>query len=80
MLRRIVFLISLVSRKAYSPAGFWTFGTKAMVKDAVLGVVLGPVVTRYGRLATGEDWTCAAGDGSAVARAFARRRRFDRPV
>ena len=78
LFRRVVSLVGLASRQAYGTSGFWSFGTRAMVKDAVLGVVLGPVVTRYGRPATGEDWTCAAGDGSAVARAFARRREFNR--
>ena len=80
LLSRITSMIALLSRKAYNATGFWNFGSKAVAKDVFLGVVLGPIVTRYGRPATGEDWTCAAGDGSAVAQAYAQRRMFNRNV
>ena len=77
LVSRIASMAALLSRKAYNTTSFWNFGSKAVAKDVFLGVVLGPIVTRYGRPATGEDWTCAAGDGSAVAQAYARRRGFD---
>ncbi len=52
--------------RAYGRHGYWTFGQKTLLKDFLLGVVLAPVVRRFGREARGVDWAAAAGSGSAV--------------
>ena len=69
---RLRAFLSLLRQRAYGVKGFWSFGRKALVKDLVLGVVLAPLVRRYGRSPTGGDWNCTAGDGSAVALAYNR--------
>ncbi|MGI4748848.1 MAG: glycosyltransferase [Janthinobacterium lividum] len=58
-------LVDLVVARAYGRRGYWTFGRRALAKDALFGVVLARAVRRYGRPGTGSDWRCSAGDGSA---------------
>jgi glycosyltransferase involved in cell wall biosynthesis len=41
--------------------GYWNFGGKAGIKDALLGVALAPVVARYGRAASQGDGGCKRG-------------------
>lgn len=65
---RVKALTSLVAARAYGKRGFWTFGGRALAKDALFGVVLAKAVRRYGRPGIGSDWTCRAGDGSALER------------
>ena len=50
----------LIKMRAYDQSRFWTFGRKSLLKDLVLGVLLAPLVRRFGAVAAGEDWTCAA--------------------
>lgn len=57
-------MLRLLLRHAYGRAGFWSFGRKAMVKDAILGMVLAPAVRRWGRKARGGDPNCWRGDAS----------------
>ena len=45
---------TLERRGAYGE-GFWTFGRRARVKDGVLGVLLAPLVGRFGRGASAGD-------------------------
>jgi glycosyltransferase involved in cell wall biosynthesis len=71
---RLRAFLSLLRQRAYGVKGFWSFGRKALLKDFILGVALAPLVRRYGRSATGGDWNCVAGDGSAVALAYERLR------
>ena len=51
----------LAAQRAYDPRGSWHFGAKALVKDAVLGALLGPVVLRHGAIARGGDPMCWPG-------------------
>jgi glycosyltransferase involved in cell wall biosynthesis len=47
---------------AYSERSFWTFGTKGLLKDAVLGLALADFVLKYGRPpAPSADRTCRRG-------------------
>ena len=52
---------SLAIRRAYDRRGSWHFGRKALLKDAVLGGVLGPLTLRHGVLARGGDPRCWPG-------------------
>jgi hypothetical protein len=58
--RRMRAWLRLRAAGAYGE-GFWTFGSKAEIKDAVLGVLLAPVVVRFGRVASEGDATCRRG-------------------
>jgi glycosyltransferase involved in cell wall biosynthesis len=57
---RVAAWARLVHLGAYSN-GYWNFGAKAGIKDAVLGVALAPVVARYGRAASQGDGGCKRG-------------------
>ena len=52
---------SLAARRAYDDRGSWHFGGKALLKDAVLGGVLGPLTLRHGVPARGGDPLCWPG-------------------
>jgi hypothetical protein len=58
---RVGAFIRLYRRGAYGEAGFWTFGAKAMMKDLVLGLLLAPVVERFGRPSSSSDRACRRG-------------------
>ena len=58
---RVAAFIRLYRRGAYGEAGFWTFGAKAMTKDLVLGLLLAPVVQRFGRASSSNDRACRRG-------------------
>jgi glycosyltransferase involved in cell wall biosynthesis len=61
LLRRTRALAYLVSTGAYSERGFWTFSKKGLIKDAILGAVLGPITVRYGFKPSGGDASCRRG-------------------
>ncbi len=44
-----------LARQGAYGEGFWTFGSKAQLKDGVLGLLLAPLVGRYGRTASAGD-------------------------
>ncbi|MBV8703630.1 MAG: glycosyltransferase [Acetobacteraceae bacterium] len=54
-------LARLIRKDGYNGKGFWTFGGKGLLKDAVLGAALGPLTRRYGFAAVGGDPTCMRG-------------------
>jgi len=54
-------LVRLIRQDGYNGKGFWTFGGKGLLKDAVLGAALGPLTRRYGFQAIGGDPTCMRG-------------------
>jgi glycosyltransferase involved in cell wall biosynthesis len=54
-------LARLIREDGYNGKGFWTFGGKGLLKDAVLGAALGPLTRRYGFPAIGGDPTCMRG-------------------
>jgi glycosyltransferase involved in cell wall biosynthesis len=58
---RLVAFVRLCRRGGYSEASFWTFGSKAMIKDLVLGVVLAPLVRRFGHTSSRDDRSCRRG-------------------
>ena len=58
---RLRHLGSLATRRAYDSRGSWHFGRKALLKDAVLGGVLGPLPLRHGPPARGGDPMCWPG-------------------
>jgi hypothetical protein len=60
---RLVAFAHLYRKGSYSEASFWTFGSKAMIKDLVLGVVLAPLVRRFGRASSRDDRSCRRGRG-----------------
>jgi glycosyltransferase involved in cell wall biosynthesis len=61
LLGRIAAFIRLYRKGAYGETSFWTFGAKAMTKDFVLGVMLAPLVKRYGRPSSRSDRACRRG-------------------
>ena len=61
--RRAAAARTLRARRAYDPQGPWTFGAKAAAKDAVLGVLLGPLTRAAGIRAAGGDPMCRSGSG-----------------
>jgi glycosyltransferase involved in cell wall biosynthesis len=61
LMARITAFIRLYRKGAYSEASFWTFGAKAMIKDLVLGVMLAPLVQRFGRPSSRSDRACRRG-------------------
>ncbi|ATU74220.1 glycosyl transferase [Komagataeibacter rhaeticus] len=65
--RRIAAFARLVRAGGYSERSFWTFGPRAMKKDAVLGVLLAPVVRRFGRESSRTDRACHRGSASTMA-------------
>jgi glycosyltransferase involved in cell wall biosynthesis len=62
---RIAAFGRLRRRGAYGESAFWTFGRKAMLKDFILGLVLAPLVRRYGRVASPGDPACRRGSRMA---------------
>ena len=55
-------LLHLMKGGAYSEQNFWTFGTKGLLKDAVLGLALADIVSKYGRPSgSSADRTCRRG-------------------
>jgi glycosyltransferase involved in cell wall biosynthesis len=54
-------LVRLIRENGYSSKGFWSFGSKGLLKDAVLGAAFGPLTRRYGFPAVGGDPTCFRG-------------------
>jgi glycosyltransferase involved in cell wall biosynthesis len=58
---RLVAFSRLYHQGGYSEASFWTFGSKAMIKDFVLGVGLAPLVRRFGRTSSRDDRSCRRG-------------------
>jgi glycosyltransferase involved in cell wall biosynthesis len=58
---RIAAFIRLYRKGAYRETSFWTFGAKAMTKDLVLGVILAPLVRRFGRASSRSDRACRRG-------------------
>ena len=54
-------LLRLIRDDAYNGKGFWTFGSKGLLKDAILGAALGPMTRRYGFPPIGGDPTCMRG-------------------
>ncbi|QHC34215.1 glycosyltransferase [Komagataeibacter xylinus] len=70
--RRIAAFVRLVRAGGYSERSFWTFGPRAMLKDVVLGVLLAPLVRRFGHESSRTDRACHRGQacpapGEAVA-------------
>lgn len=64
---RVSSFVRLYRRGAYSERSLWTFGTKGLVKDAVLGLALADIVVRYGRLSSASaDRTCRRGRKSVL--------------
>jgi glycosyltransferase involved in cell wall biosynthesis len=63
---RIAAFTRLYRRGAYGEQSFWTFGRKAMTKDLLLGVVLAPVVRRFGRPSSRSDRACRRGREPSV--------------
>ncbi|GBQ57063.1 glycosyltransferase [Komagataeibacter swingsii] len=59
--RRIAAFVRLVREGGYSERSFWTFGNRAMYKDLVLGVLLAPLVRRFGRESSRTDRACRRG-------------------
>ncbi len=59
-------LRDLTAQHAYDPQGSWHFGAKALLKDAVLGGLLGPLVLRHGTVARGGDPMCWPGSAPAA--------------
>jgi hypothetical protein len=55
----------LCQQGAYGKTGFWTFGSRAAVKDAVLGVMFAALVQRYGRPG-GADISCHRGEATVA--------------
>jgi glycosyltransferase involved in cell wall biosynthesis len=58
---RLVAFAHLYRKGRYSEASFWTFGSKAMIKDLVLGVLLAPLVRRFGLISSRDDRSCRRG-------------------
>jgi glycosyltransferase involved in cell wall biosynthesis len=58
---RIAAFVRLYRRGAYGEGAFWTFGRKAMAKDLALGMLLAPLVRRFGRAASRGDPACRRG-------------------
>jgi len=58
---RIAAFTRLHRHGAYGETAFWTFGRKAMMKDLGLGLVLAPLVQRFGRTASRGDPACRRG-------------------
>ncbi len=66
LLGRVAAFSRLKQSGAYSEKSFWTFGTKGLAKDVVLGLVLADVVRKYGRQSAAiADRTCRRGHRSA---------------
>jgi glycosyltransferase involved in cell wall biosynthesis len=62
LLERMVAFARLYQRGIYGETGFWTFGARGLVKDAVLGLVLAGVVQKYARAPSAvADRTCRRG-------------------
>jgi glycosyltransferase involved in cell wall biosynthesis len=61
LIDRLVAFVHLCRKGVYSEASFWTFGSKAMIKDLVLGVALAPLVLRFGRASSRHDRSCRRG-------------------
>jgi len=58
---RAAAFLRLHGRGAYGETSFWTFGHKAMVKDLALGMLMAPLVKRFGRAASRGDPACRRG-------------------
>jgi hypothetical protein len=58
---RATALVRLIRADGYNGKGFWTFGIKGLLKDAVLGAALGPLTRRYGFPPIAGDPTCMRG-------------------
>ena len=69
--RRMAAFIQLVRAGGYSERSFWTFGGRAMKKDAVLGVLLAPLVRRFGHESSRTDRACHRGHASIATSAQA---------
>ena len=54
-------MASLIRSHAYDGAGDWTFGAKALLKDAALGLAFAPLTARYGVKGADGDPTCRSG-------------------
>jgi glycosyltransferase involved in cell wall biosynthesis len=67
LLSRAEAFARLQRRGAYGEAAFWTFGRKAMMKDLALGLVLAPLVQRFGRAASPGDPACRRGRNALAA-------------
>ncbi len=65
---RLRHLRDLTARRAYDRRGSWHFGARALLKDAVLGGLFGPLVLRHGAAARGGDPMCWPGPAPAAAR------------
>jgi glycosyltransferase involved in cell wall biosynthesis len=62
VLARVSAFLRLCRAGAYGEDAFWTFGTKAMQKDLILGVLLAPLMQRLGRQPSSlEDRACRRG-------------------
>jgi glycosyltransferase involved in cell wall biosynthesis len=60
-LTRLKTFLDFHKKGAYSETSFWTFGGKAMVKDFILGVLLAPLLKRFGRASSRSDRSCRRG-------------------
>ena len=58
---RVRAMASLIGSHAYDGAGEWTFGGKALLKDAALGLAFAPLTARYGVKGADGDPTCRSG-------------------
>ena len=65
LLGRMAAFNRLKQRGAYSEKSFWTFGTKGLAKDVILGLVLADLVVKYGKKSAAiADRTCRRGHQS----------------
>jgi glycosyltransferase involved in cell wall biosynthesis len=60
-LERISAFARLLRRGAYGESSFWTFGRTAMAKDFIFGVLLGPLVNKFGFERSKTDHACRRG-------------------
>ena len=54
-------LFGCIAGALMAKRAFWTFGAKAMTKDLVLGLLLAPVIERFGRVSSSSDRACRRG-------------------
>ena len=66
LLDRLAAFSRLCRQGSYSEASFWTFGSKAMIKDLALGVVLAPLIRRFGPTSSRDDRSCRRGRGGLL--------------
>ena len=58
---RVRAMASLIGGHAYDGAGEWSFGSKALLKDAALGLAFAPLTARYGVKGADGDPSCRSG-------------------